>query len=76
MVDEDMPARSDFFDPRTWMLHAGIFERFVRPPATPRSLDAHSEPRTALRLGAVDVAEVYSPGRFTERCKEFNLRPG
>ena len=48
-----MPARSDFFDPRTWMLHAGIFERFVRPPATPRSLDAHSEPRTALRLGAV-----------------------
>ena len=30
----------------------------------------------ALELGAVDVAEVYSPGRFTERCKEFQLRPG
>ena len=30
----------------------------------------------ALQLGAVDVAEVYSPHRFSARAAEFQLRPG
>ncbi|CAK0882435.1 unnamed protein product [Prorocentrum cordatum] len=31
---------------------------------------------SALQLGAVDVAEVYSPHRFSARAAEFQLRPG
>ena len=30
----------------------------------------------ALQLGAVDLAEVYSPHRFSARASEFQLRPG
>ena len=30
----------------------------------------------SLELGAVDVAEVYSPHRFSARAHEFQLRPG
>ncbi|CAK0798213.1 unnamed protein product, partial [Prorocentrum cordatum] len=31
---------------------------------------------SALQLGAVDVAEVYSPHRFSARAADFQLRPG
>ncbi|CAK0839220.1 unnamed protein product, partial [Prorocentrum cordatum] len=31
---------------------------------------------SALQLGAVDVAEVHSPHRFSARAAEFQLRPG
>ena len=30
----------------------------------------------SVQLTAVDVAEIYSPARFTSRCAEFQLRPG
>ncbi len=31
---------------------------------------------TALEIGSVDVAEIYSPHRFSARAEEFQLRPG
>ena len=31
---------------------------------------------TALEVGSVDVAEIYSPRRFSARAEEFQLRPG
>jgi hypothetical protein len=41
--------------PLTWMLHAGILLRPVKPPATPSSFVATRVPTTALRFGAISV---------------------
>ena len=38
------PERDRFWEPRTWILQAGIFDSAVRPPAAPRSLAAIDEP--------------------------------
>jgi len=32
--------------------------------------------KLSLELGTVDVAEIYNPERFTERCNDLGLRPG
>ena len=32
--------------------------------------------RYAVEIGAVDVAEIYSPFRFSTRAQEFGLKPG
>ena len=60
---------------------AGAVSSFVRGCFAAREVDVTSaELRSittlCIELGSVDVAEIYSPERFTERAANFGLRPG
>ncbi len=53
---------------------ASQFRRWEMEETSLTDVDAIAS--LAVEMGAVDIAEVYSPHRFSARAEEFQLRPG
>ena len=58
------------------LVKAQVFSHFRHCGSDISERDAHNIALMSVEIGAVDVAEIYSPHRVTARAAEFGLRPG